>query len=564
MTAHWRLGAVLRHVTAASAFAAAAFALATSALCQQTPPAPPAAAASVPQGVPVTLDGEVLYYVYEGIGTLTVEERAEVAERRLLRIAEDPFYSTSEISIAEKGNSAQIVYRGTIVGILNAEEAARIGTGTTTEVAEHLVGRIAHAIEAYRARRQPVAKRRAAAFALLATFLLAVALAALRRLHRWLVARLEAASRAPEEGPGVVQTMVRSLDKTASLQRRALRVLRFALSGVLIVVYLFTIFDLFPLTRGYAASVANYFLDPLRIVYAGIWDNIGNFIFIVVITVLTRYLLKGLRLLLSEAAAGTITLPGVQPDWALLLYKALRLVVVAIAAVMIYPYIPGSDSEAFKGISLFAGALFTLGASGMAGNMIGGLVLTFSGSYHVGDRVKIGDVTGDVLQTTLMLTRIRSVKNEVVTIPNSSIMGGHVVNYSAIARTKGLLLTTEVTIGYDAPWRKVHALLVDAALRTRRILRRPAPFALQKSLNDYHVSYVLCAFTDNANLMILTYGELHQNIQDAFNEGGIEILSPAFSYLRDGRTTTIPADYRPDGYQPEPFEVKVDTPGVPR
>jgi small-conductance mechanosensitive channel len=163
-----------------------------------------------------------------------------------------------------------------------------------------------------------------------------------------------------------------------------------------------------------------------------------------------------------------------------------------------------------------------------------------------------------------MLTRIRSVKNEVVTIPNSSIMGGHVVNYSAMARTKGLLLTTEVTIGYDAPWRKVHALLVEAARRTPHILAKPAPFALQKSLNDYHVSYVLCAFTDNANLMILTYGELHQNIQDAFNEGGIEILSPAFSYLRDGRTTTIPADYRPDGYQPEPFEVKVDTPGVPR
>jgi small-conductance mechanosensitive channel len=426
------------------------------------------------------------------------------------------------------------------------------------EAAELLVGRIVHAIENYRDRRQPVATRRAAILALVATCLLVAGLVALRRLNRWLVARLET-SRAAAQGPGVVQTMVRSLDQGASLQRRGLRLLRVLITFLAIVVYLFTIFDLFPLTRGYVASVANYFLDPLRIVAAGIWDNVGNFIFIVVLAVLARYLLKGLRRLLTEAAAGTITLPGVQTDWALLLYKAVRIVVVAVTAVMVYPYIPGSDSEAFKGISLFAGALFTLGASGMAGNVIGGLALTFSGTYRVGDRVQIGEVVGDVLETTLLLTRIRTIKNEVVTIPNSAIVAGHITNYSAIAQTDGLLLTTEVTIGYDAPWRKVHDLMIDAALRTRHILANPRPYVVQKSLNDYHVSYTVWAYTREANLMVTIYGELHQNIQDTFNEAGVEILSPAFSYLRDGRTTTIPAGYRGAGYQAEPFRVEVET-----
>jgi small-conductance mechanosensitive channel len=196
----------------------------------------------------------------------------------------------------------------------------------------------------------------------------------------------------------------------------------------------------------------------------------------------------------------------------------------------------------------------------MAGNLIGGLVLTFSSTFHIGDRVKIGDVTGDVLETTLMMTRIRSIKNEIVTMSNSAVMSGHVINYSARTRMEGLLLTTGVTIGYDAPWRTVHALLVDAALRTRNILAEPAPFVLQKSLNDFNVSYTLCAYTRDANAMVVTYGELHQNIQDAFNEGGVEILSPAYSYLRDGNTTTIPESYRPGGYQPEPFRVQVDTP----
>jgi small-conductance mechanosensitive channel len=159
-----------------------------------------------------------------------------------------------------------------------------------------------------------------------------------------------------------------------------------------------------------------------------------------------------------------------------------------------------------------------------------------------------------------MMTRIRTIKNEIVTLPNSAIMTGHVINYSAKARMEGLLLTTEVTIGYDAPWRTVHALLVEAALRTRNILAEPAPFALQKSLNDFNVTYVLYAYTRDANAMVFTYGELHQNIQDTFNEGGVEILSPAYSYLRDGNTTTIPASYRPEGYKPEPFRVQVDRP----
>ncbi len=545
-------------LVAVSALALLVGALPFAVFAQQTATSQPETGTPAPKGVPVKLDGDVLFYVYAGVGPLTAEERAEAVERRVRRIAEDPFYSTSEITVTEKGNTGQIFYRGTLVGVVTPEEAAKIGPGTTLEVTNYLVRRIARAIEAYRDRRQPVATRRAALRALLATVLLVGLLVGVRAIHRRLVRRVQASRAAAQQAAGVVKTMVGWLDKNASLQLGALRTARAVITVLLVAVYLLTIFDLFPLTRGYVISIVRYFVDPVLVIGKEFWDNIGNFIFIVVVVVLARVLLKVLRLLLSGAADGSISLPGVQSDLAMLLYKALRIIVLAIAAVMIYPYVPGSDSEAFKGIGLFAGALFTLGASGIAGNMIGGLALTFSGTFHIGDRVRIGDVIGDVTETTLLITRMRSLQNEIVTMPNSTILGGHVVNYSALARTQGLVLTTEVTIGYDAPWRKVHELMIDAALRTRNIVADPAPFVVQKSLNDYHISYVLWAYTRDASTMHLTYGELHQNIQDAFNEGGVEILSPAFSYLRDGNTTTIPAAYRAEGYKPEPFKVQVE------
>jgi small-conductance mechanosensitive channel len=531
----------------------------TWAFCQAPATAQEARTAPSPPGAPVRLDGEVLFYIRQGVGALTPAERAEVVEERLVRMAEDPFYSVGQMTIQDRASTAEVYYRGTLVGLLTSEDAAQFGPGTPVEEATKVVRKITNAIDAYRARRQPAAVRRALVLAVVTTGLFVALLAGIGRLHRRLAAhRLASLERA--RGATIVEAMVRSIEGAASLQRRALQVLRFAVTAILIVIYMLVIFNLFPLTRAFAATVVEYFLDPLRIVGAGIWNNIGNFIFIIVIVFIARYLLKGMRLLLSEAAAGAIAIPGVQADLAMLLYQALRIAVVGIAAVVIYPYIPGSSTEAFKGIGIFAGALFTLGATGMAGNLLGGLVLMFAGTFRTGDRVQVGVVVGDIMETTLMVTRIRSLKNEIVTVPNGAIMGGHVINYSTRARTDGLVLTAEVTIGYNAPWRTVHALLLEAARRTPKILTQPAPFVLQKSLNDFHISYVLWAYTGDANAMHLTYGELHQNIQDAFNEGGIEILSPAYGYLRDGNTTTIPPSYLPPGYQPEPFRVQVERP----
>jgi small-conductance mechanosensitive channel len=176
-------------------------------------------------------------------------------------------------------------------------------------------------------------------------------------------------------------------------------------------------------------------------------------------------------------------------------------------------------------------------------------------AFRIGDRVRISDTVGDVIEKTLLVTRVRTIKNEDITIPNSMILNSHIVNYSAVIDQSGLILHTGVTIGYDAPWRKVHELLIHAALNTKYILKEPAPFVLQTSLNDFYVSYEINAYTDMPSKMAVIYSELHQNIQDSFNAGGVEIMSPHYSSLRDGNTTTIPEENLPKTYTPPAFRI---------
>lgn len=175
----------------------------------------------------------------------------------------------------------------------------------------------------------------------------------------------------------------------------------------------------------------------------------------------------------------------------------------------------------------------------------------------MGDRVKIADTIGNIVEKNLLVTRVRTIKNVEITIANSMVLGSHIVNFSSSAEQKGLILHTSVTIGYDAPWRTVHKLLIEAALSTEHVLREPYPFVLQTALDDFYVHYEINAHTDHPSLMARTYSDLHQNIQDKFYEAGVEIMSPHFSSMRDGNQIAIPAEYREKGYSAPAFRVGI-------
>jgi small-conductance mechanosensitive channel len=256
--------------------------------------------------------------------------------------------------------------------------------------------------------------------------------------------------------------------------------------------------------------------------------QIPNLIFLVIVVVLARWMIRLIRLFFDAVDRGSVSLSGFEPDWAKPTYKIVRLVIIAFAVVVAYPYIPGSSTAAFKGVSLFAGVVLSLGSSSIISNLLAGFTMTYRRTFRVGDRVRIGDVVGDVLDIRLQVTHVRTPKNEEVVVPNSVILGSAVTNYSSLAGSRGLILHTTVGIGYETPWRQVEAMLVLAAERTPGMLREPAPFVLQRALGDFCITYELNAFCDRADRMAFLYAGLHRSILDVFNEYGVQIMTPAY------------------------------------
>jgi len=502
------------------------------------------------------LDGETLYYVHSFKGILSPEDRAAAVNHRIAILADDPFFTPSLFSTQEVDGTTRILYRDEAVGLVTSEDVAAEGEPADEIVAQRIQA-ITKAIVQHRHRQLPQARVRATIIIAGATLLLIFLLMGLRRAHRTLQRRIQDAP--TPKGAATLQTwMGMGPKQLIALELRAAGVARFLVTLVVLLIYLQVVFSFVPMTRGFALTVLEYVIEPLRRLWLGLLREVGNIITIVVLVTLTRYALKGLRWALYEAAANRVTIPGIANEWGIPLYKILRIVVIALSAVMIYPYVPGSDTEAFKGLSLFAGALFTLGATGTVGNFIGGLVAIFVGAFRIGDMVKLGDTLGVVTETTMTLTRIRTPLNEMVSVPNIAILNGQLINYSTMARTDGVILTTSVTIGYDAPWRTVHGLLVAAASRTAGVEKTPAPFVLQTSLDDFYVSYQLNVHTKDPVHMRNIYGELHENIQDAFNAAGVEIMSAHYASVRDGNTVTIPEAHRPKGYAAPRFGLRIE------
>ena len=331
------------------------------------------------------------------------------------------------------------------------------------------------------------------------------------------------------------QKQVNLLVFLASLLRYAVMLLQLILTVPLL-------FAIFPQTKDLAYKLFSYIWEPIKSIFLGIVEYIPNLFTIFVIWLAVKYLVRLVRYLASEIQSERLKIGGFYADWAMPTFHIVRFLLYAFMIAMIYPYLPGSKSGVFQGISVFVGLIVSLGSSTVIGNIIAGLVITYMRPFKLGDRIKLNDTTGNVIEKTPLVTRIRTPKNEVVTIPNSFIMSSHTVNFSQSARHYGLIIHSEVSIGYDIPWRKTHQLLIEAALNTPGVVDDPRPFVLETSLQDYYPVYQVNAYIKDANQLAQVYSDLHQNIQDRFNEEGIEIMSPHYIATRDGSETTIPKD----------------------
>ena len=474
----------------------------------------------------VVIDGKALFSV-RGVRAYPAERRAEEIENRIKAVAGNSKIGANSLTLEDHPEGTWIVADGQrILAVLN--EDASIEGISPRPLAEIYRGRISEAIEAYRRDRRPGFLLWRVLYVLVATLVLLVAL----RFGRWIVALLrsgfERRYRARIEG---FEHKAHHLIKVKQIWQVLVGLLNFAYGltiAVAVYVYLHRVFSLFPWTRSFANNMYQMAVDPLRTMGSGLVGIIPNLVFLGILVVITHYGLKLIRALFDSVGAGTMTWKGFDPEWALPTYRLVRLLVIAFAVVVAYPYIPGSESGAFKGVSLLIGVIFSLGSSSLIGNLVAGYSMTYRRAFRVGELVKIGEHIGNVEQIRLLVTHLRTRKNEEVIIPNSSILGSEVINYSSIADARGLILQTIVGIRYDVPWRQVEAMLLEAAARTEGLRRDPSPFVLQMELRDFSVMYEINVFCDKPHSMLAFKTALHRNILDVFNEYGIQVMVPAY------------------------------------
>ncbi|MGH9686243.1 MAG: mechanosensitive ion channel family protein [Candidatus Acidiferrales bacterium] len=518
---------------------------------RQTQPTPPL-------GAPVVIDGKTLFTVREQLFTFSPQQRAQTTVERVDWLSKQPKNQIQSTHPEDEGAYTEIVSGDTVLATVSDADARAAGK-SRQELAEAYTGQIRAAAEALQKKYGLQSILLSVLYALLATAVLFLLLKFLAVIFPKVYAKLAAWHGVYIRSLRIQKLELVPAERITALLRGLARFARLLLSVLLLYTYATVMLGFFPWTQGFSNSLLHYVLWPVRVVGQAALSYAPNVLFMVVILAVAYYMIKFVKLFFTAIARRKITLPDFYPEWAMPTYRITRFLLIAFTGVVIFPYLPGSNSPAFRGVSIFLGLLFSLGSSSAIANVVAGSVLTYTRAFQIGDRVKIADATGDVIEKTLLTTRIRTIKNEEISIPNALVLGNHVTNYSAGSRDKGLILHTGVTIGYDAPWRTVHQLLIDAALATENISKEPQPFVLQTALDDFYVRYQINAYTDRPTVMANTYSELHQNIQDKFNEAGVEIMSQHFTGVRDGNETTIPEQYRPKGYVAPTFRIPVGT-----
>ncbi len=490
----------------------------------------------------VTVDGHVLLQV-RGVAAAPAETRAKNIANNLIEVADNPAIDPDDVTlVTREGGGIELLFGGEHVATLFAVDAA-LEDVPLDILAAATAQRMQEVIVEYRDARTP--QRLVRSTGLLLAFTIAAA------LLLWLVLTLLGAVIRLVEGR--IKGQIERLEQASRwlISRRLLwaifggvaRGLRFVAVVSIVLTWANTVLGLYPWTRPLAASIFALVLDPLQQLGTGFLRSIPDIAFLAVLFFVVRVLLQALQTFFKRVESGWIRLEKFDADWAMPTYRIIRVGVVVLAIVVAYPYIPGSDSQAFKGIGIFMGVILSIGSTSFISNLIAGYSLTYRAAYREGDRVRIGDHIGDVVDIRAMNTRMRTLKNEEVNIPNSIVLNSAVVNYSAYARKGGLVLHTEVGIGYDTPWRQVEALLLMAAGRTPGMMRDPAPYVLQKSLGDFTVIYELNVYCDDVAQMNQKYSELHANIQDVFNEYGVQIMSPNYEHDPEQPKLVRPEDF---------------------
>lgn len=487
--------------------------------------------------VPVMFHGRELFKVAD-VSAVKAEQRAKNIVRRLTNKAKSPIFNTADLTIHHDDSmGVSAIFEGSdVLCGLWESDAEALGRPRKELVKEYKVI-VRDVIDQYRKDYTITSYLRGTGFAAIATVIF--------MLFWFVVIKLCKKEILIVTKRFADQKMLKFIDGKSliAINGYLVRLIRLFIILWGIIIYLNFVLSFFPWTFNLSARLYNLITAPVIMFYNGFVEKLPDLFVLVVIAGICYGVLRGTKHIFDQISEGNVQIKGFYRDWSEPTYRLVRLIIIVFALVAAFPYIPGSSSPAFKGITIFMGVLFSMGSSSAVGNIFAGLVLTYMRPFTQGDFVKISEIKGTVMSRKTFSTRLHTNRNQIVTIPNISVSSNHIVNYSRMANQGGVILETTVTIGYDVPWRKVHELLIAAAEGAPDVLNDPPPSIIQSSLDDFYVAYTLRVTTQSPQRELGILSALHQRIQDNFAKADIEILSPHYRQNRHGEETTVPELY---------------------
>lgn len=509
------------------------------------------------QGYPIVIHKDTIFTVFTNIGPISSKERAKVISDRLHELYN--VYNTKKDSliIYQNNQIAELYYNDQILLSVSELDELWFEKEKTTIINSYKKN-IEEDIVVYKKDVSFLKKAKKVVLSILTIVLLSIIIKLINYLFKnKLVAIISKNQTKFLKGIKFKTYQIISPQKQYSYLILGLNIVRYLFIFIFCYLAFPVVFSIFPETQRLATVLISYVISPIKTIFHSVISFLPNLLTIIVIITITSYFLKIIKFIAKEIENEKIVIPNFFPDWAKSTYNIVKILVLAFMLIVIFPYLPGSDSTIFKGVSVFIGIIFSIGSSTVVGNLIAGLVITYMRPFKLGDRIKVGEMAGEVIEKTPFVTRLKTPKQLLVTVPNLNILVSNVINYNSSNSPEGIVIYTSVTIGYDVPWRKVHDLLIKASEDVEHVMKTPTPFVLQTSLDDFYVSYQLNFNTQKPLLEPKILSKIHQNIQDLFNENGIEILSPHYRAGRDGNMVTIPEPYLPKNYKKPSFDFKI-------
>jgi small-conductance mechanosensitive channel len=501
----------------------------------ESPSSPATPAGGTPSAIvasteaPLVVWNRTIFVFRSSFQQLSPAERAAGAKTRIEALPDFGPWSIVDkpVTVGPVSGILISVNQQPIFGVLPGDVNPEAGE-TVAQAASQAVAQLRTVLEARQQQRNLPLMLRAVAFAAAATLLFVPGVWLIVRLQKKLVLQLQ---RIVDKSQRLKIGDVDLRSQVVSFERVTIRFL--TLVALVLLTYVWLMYQLmrFPYTQPWGEKLSSFLVELFEMGVQAILNSLPDLFTVVVILALTRVFVRLVSGFFRGVEHGTLSFYGFQPETARATRRLCVFVIWIFALTVAYPYIPGSNTEGFKGIGVLAGLVVSLGSAGLVNQVMSGLVIVYSRAFRVNDYVCIGETEGLVTELGVLSTKLLTVQHEEVVIPNATLVGMTAVNYTRLAKDQGSVASTSVTIGYDAPWRQVHSMLLLAASRTTGVCRQPPPRVLQRSLGDFYVEYRLLvhlAPLERPEERPIVLSELHGHIQDIFNEHGVQIMSPHF------------------------------------